>query len=52
MLWKEHGLAGLYRGWSANIPRLFVGSATQLTMFGIAADFLRSLDVNLLMNFI
>ncbi|CAK9815231.1 Solute carrier family 25 member 35 [Anthophora plagiata] len=44
-LWKEGGLVALYRGWHANIPRLFVGSATQLTTFGLTADWLRSLEV-------
>lgn len=44
-LWKEGGIAALYRRWHANIPRLFVGSATQLTTFGLAADWLRSMQV-------
>ncbi|XP_031849294.1 solute carrier family 25 member 35 [Nomia melanderi] len=44
-LWKEGGIAALYRGWYAGVPRLFVGSATQLTTFGLAADWLRSLDI-------
>ncbi|XP_017754173.1 PREDICTED: solute carrier family 25 member 35-like isoform X1 [Eufriesea mexicana] len=44
-LWKEGGIVALYRGWYANIPRLFVGSATQLTTFGLAADWLRSLQL-------
>ncbi|XP_050469736.1 solute carrier family 25 member 35-like isoform X1 [Bombus huntii] len=44
-LWKEGGIVALYRGWYANIPRVFVGSATQLTTFGLAADWLRSLQV-------
>ncbi|XP_076291764.1 solute carrier family 25 member 35 isoform X3 [Lasioglossum baleicum] len=44
-LWKEGGIAALYRGWYANIPRLFVGSATQLTAFGLAADWLRSMQI-------
>lgn len=46
-LWKEGGIVALYRGWYANIPRVFVGSATQLTTFGLAADWLRSLQVNI-----
>ncbi|KZC14811.1 Solute carrier family 25 member 35, partial [Dufourea novaeangliae] len=45
-LWKEGGIAALYRGWHAGIPRIFVGSATQLTTFGVATDWLRSLEVN------
>ncbi|XP_076168294.1 solute carrier family 25 member 35 [Ptiloglossa arizonensis] len=44
-LWKEGGIVALYRGWYANIPRVFVGSATQLTTFGLAADWLRSLQI-------
>ncbi|GAB1864622.1 Solute carrier family 25 member 35 [Camponotus japonicus] len=44
-LWAEGGVAGLYRGWYAGLPRLFVGSATQLTTFGLAFDWLRSLDI-------
>ncbi|XP_014480817.1 PREDICTED: uncharacterized protein LOC106747627 isoform X4 [Dinoponera quadriceps] len=43
-LWKEGGVTALYRGWNANLPRVFVGSATQLTTFGLASDWLRSLD--------
>lgn len=43
-LWKEGGIAALYRGWYANIPRVFVGSATQLTTFSLVSDWLRSLD--------
>lgn len=46
-LWKEGGIAALYRGWYAGVPRLFIGSATQLTMFGLAADWLRSLQVSI-----
>ena len=49
-LWIEGGIAALYRGWHANIPRLFVGSATQLTAFGMVADWLRSLQVSILIN--
>ncbi|XP_012154550.1 solute carrier family 25 member 35 isoform X2 [Megachile rotundata] len=44
-LWKEGGFFALYRGWYANIPRVFVGSATQLTTFGLTADWLRSLEI-------
>ncbi|XP_034193429.1 solute carrier family 25 member 35 [Osmia lignaria lignaria] len=44
-LWKEDGIFALYRGWYANIPRIFVGSATQLTTFGLTADWLRSLKI-------
>ncbi|XP_029037453.1 solute carrier family 25 member 35-like [Osmia bicornis bicornis] len=44
-LWKEGGIFALYRGWYANVPRIFVGSATQLTTFGLTADWLRSLKI-------
>ncbi|XP_020295317.1 solute carrier family 25 member 35 isoform X2 [Pseudomyrmex gracilis] len=44
-LWKEGGIAALYRGWNANLPRVFVGSATQLTTFGLVSDWLHSLDI-------
>lgn len=45
-LWLEGGITALYRGWNANMPRVFVGSATQLTTFGLASDWLRSLNVS------
>ncbi|XP_015606817.1 solute carrier family 25 member 35 isoform X2 [Cephus cinctus] len=44
-LWKEGGIASLYRGWYANIPRLFLGSSTQLTTFTIARNWLQSHDI-------
>ncbi|XP_071627318.1 solute carrier family 25 member 34 isoform X4 [Temnothorax longispinosus] len=44
-LWMEGGVTALYRGWNANMPRVFVGSATQLTTFGLASDWLRSLNI-------
>lgn len=44
-LWDMGGMAGLYRGWNANIPRLFVGSATQLTSFSIFSDLLKDYEV-------
>ena len=44
-LWKEGGFKSLYRGWYANIPRLFVGSATQLTTFSLASDVLKPCEV-------
>lgn len=49
-LWKQGGMAALYRGWYANIPRLFIGSSTQLTTFGLVSDLLRSWDVSVLLN--
>ncbi|XP_014299277.1 solute carrier family 25 member 35 [Microplitis demolitor] len=44
-LWREAGLSGLYRRWYANIPRVFVGSATQLTSFSLVGDWLRTFDI-------
>ncbi|KAK2576424.1 hypothetical protein KPH14_005758 [Odynerus spinipes] len=44
-LWEQGGIAALYRGWYANIPRVFVGSATQLTTFGLVSDWLHSLNL-------
>lgn len=45
-LWKEGGFSSLYRGWYANIPRVFVGSATQLTTFGLVSDILKTYQVS------
>ncbi|XP_023315746.1 brain mitochondrial carrier protein 1-like [Trichogramma pretiosum] len=44
-LWREGGVKALYRGWYANIPRVFVGSATQLTTFGLFSDWLRPMEM-------
>ncbi|XP_051164100.1 solute carrier family 25 member 35-like [Leptopilina boulardi] len=44
-LWKEGGFSSLYRGWYANIPRVFVGSATQLTTFGLVSDILKTYQI-------
>ncbi|XP_015190199.1 PREDICTED: solute carrier family 25 member 35-like isoform X2 [Polistes dominula] len=44
-LWKQGGIAAVFRGWYANIPRLFVGSSTQLTTFGLVSDWLESLNI-------
>lgn len=46
-LWREGGLAGLYQRWYANIPRVFVGSATQLTAFSLVGDWLKTFSVSL-----
>ncbi|XP_011497490.1 PREDICTED: solute carrier family 25 member 35-like isoform X1 [Ceratosolen solmsi marchali] len=45
LLWQNGGFLGLYRGWYANIPRVFVGSATQLTCFGLFSDWLRPMEI-------
>ncbi|XP_074102543.1 solute carrier family 25 member 35-like [Cotesia typhae] len=44
-LWREAGLAGLYQRWYANIPRVFVGSATQLTAFSLIGDWLKTFSI-------
>ncbi|XP_046828267.1 solute carrier family 25 member 35-like isoform X2 [Vespa crabro] len=44
-LWKQGGITALYRGWYANIPRLFIGSSTQLTTFSLVSDLLRSWNI-------
>ena len=46
-VWREGGFWGLYRGWYANLPKTFTGSATQLTVFGLVTDWLRTLEVSL-----
>ncbi|XP_015118104.1 solute carrier family 25 member 35 [Diachasma alloeum] len=43
-LWREGGVLGLYQRWYANVPRVFFGSSTQLTMFSFASDLLRALQ--------
>ncbi|XP_011300480.1 solute carrier family 25 member 35-like [Fopius arisanus] len=44
-LWREGGLAGLYQRCFANCPRIFVGSATQLTMFSLITDWLKPFQI-------
>ncbi|KAL7288823.1 hypothetical protein TKK_0016799 [Trichogramma kaykai] len=44
-VWREAGFWGLYRGWYANLPKTFVGSATQITVFGLVTDWLRTLEI-------
>ncbi|KAL7288822.1 hypothetical protein TKK_0016798 [Trichogramma kaykai] len=44
-LWRENGFKALYRGWNANIPRLFVGSAVQLTVYGLSTDWLEPIQI-------
>ncbi|KAJ8683229.1 hypothetical protein QAD02_019021 [Eretmocerus hayati] len=43
--WDRGGLKGVYRHWNANIPRLFIGSAVQLTTFGLTMDQLKNLNI-------
>ncbi|KAJ8683228.1 hypothetical protein QAD02_019020 [Eretmocerus hayati] len=44
-LWHSEGVRGLYRGWHVGVPRISVGSATQLTSFSVVADWLKPLQV-------
>ncbi|MBN3282107.1 S2535 protein, partial [Polyodon spathula] len=42
---KQHGILGLWRGSSAAVPRVTVGSATQLYSFTAAKEFVRDLQI-------
>ncbi|KAG2467549.1 solute carrier family 25 member 35-like [Polypterus senegalus] len=42
---KEHGILGLWRGASAAVPRVMVGSACQLSTFSAAKEFVSDLQV-------
>ncbi|XP_058791493.1 solute carrier family 25 member 35-like isoform X2 [Phymastichus coffea] len=44
-LWKEGGLQGLYRGWHVGVPRISVGSSTQLTTYSVVADWLKPMQI-------
>lgn len=44
-LWNEGGILGLYQRCTAGGARLFVGSATQLTSFSFARDWLQQFQV-------
>ncbi|XP_078234406.1 solute carrier family 25 member 35 isoform X2 [Pogona vitticeps] len=45
MIHKEHGVMGLWRGALSSIPRVMVGSSTQLATFSSAKDVLARLEV-------
>lgn len=45
-LWQDGGVRRLYSAYNANTPRLFIGSAVQMTVFGLAMDHLNQLEVN------
>ncbi|KAJ7313069.1 hypothetical protein JRQ81_004336 [Phrynocephalus forsythii] len=45
MIHKEHGVLGLWRGAVSSVPRVMVGSSTQLATFSSAKDFLAHLEV-------
>ncbi|XP_048857432.1 solute carrier family 25 member 35 [Brienomyrus brachyistius] len=42
---KEHGILGLWRGSSAAVPRVSVGSAAQLSTFSASKEFVSDLQV-------
>lgn len=42
---KQHGILGLWRGASAAVPRVTVGSASQLYSFTASKEFIRDLQV-------
>ncbi|KAG7484513.1 hypothetical protein MATL_G00050130 [Megalops atlanticus] len=42
---KEHGILGLWRGSSAAVPRVSVGSAAQLSTFSACKEFITDLQV-------
>nr|XP_057942720.1 solute carrier family 25 member 35 [Doryrhamphus excisus]XP_057942721.1 solute carrier family 25 member 35 [Doryrhamphus excisus]XP_057942722.1 solute carrier family 25 member 35 [Doryrhamphus excisus] len=45
VIYKEHGILGLWRGASAAIPRVSVGSASQLSTFSSAKELVVDLQV-------
>lgn len=40
-IYQKHGIAGLYRGVSVNLPRALLGSGGQLAAFGYTKDYLQ-----------
>ncbi|XP_062844731.1 solute carrier family 25 member 35 [Trichomycterus rosablanca] len=42
---REHGIVGLWRGSSAAVPRVSVGSASQLSTFSVAKEFITDLQI-------
>lgn len=44
-IYREHGIVGLWRGSSAAVPRVSVGSASQLSTFSIAKELISDLQV-------
>ena len=45
--YQEYGVRGLWRGFSSMVPRLFFGSAVQLTTFSKSKEFLRQYEVRI-----
>lgn len=46
-IYREHGILGLWRGSSAAVPRVSVGSAAQLSTFSSAKELVIDLQVSL-----
>uniref|UniRef100_A0ACB8EX26 Uncharacterized protein n=2 Tax=Sphaerodactylus townsendi TaxID=933632 RepID=A0ACB8EX26_9SAUR len=44
-IYREHGMAGLWRGAISAIPRVMVGSATQLATFSTSKEFIGKLKI-------
>lgn len=47
-IYRQHGILGLWRGSSAAVPRVSVGSATQLSTFSSAKELVGDLQVGML----
>lgn len=45
VIYREHGILGLWRGSSAAVPRVSVGSATQLSTFSSSKELVIDLQV-------
>lgn len=46
-IYREHGILGLWRGSSAAVPRVSVGSAAQLSTFSSAKELVIDLQVRI-----
>ncbi|XP_016844868.1 solute carrier family 25 member 35 [Nasonia vitripennis] len=44
-LWREGRFRGLYRGWHVGVPRISIGSSTQLTTYSVVADWLKPIQI-------
>lgn len=44
-IYKEHGITGLWRGCSASVPRVMVGSAVQLSAFSTSKELVNKLMI-------
>lgn len=50
-IYREHGILGLWRGSSAAVPRVCVGSAAQLSTFSSSKEFVIDLQVGIKQRF-